>query len=50
VNIFISFVGAGLLGLPYAFQRSGWLLGVICLAAVSTGNVYAKAAFIGKMS
>ena len=41
VNIFISFVGAGLLGLPYAFQRSGWLLGVICLAAVSTGNVYA---------
>ena len=41
MNIFISFVGAGLLGLPYAFQRSGWLLGVICLAAVSTGNVYA---------
>ena len=41
VNIFISFVGAGLLGLPYAFSRSGWLLGVCCLAAVSTGNVYA---------
>ena len=41
VNIFISFVGAGLLGLPYAFSRSGWCLGVICLAAVSTGNIYA---------
>lgn len=41
VNIFISFVGAGLLGLPYAFSRSGWLLGSICLAMVSTGNVYA---------
>ena len=41
VNIFISFVGAGLLGLPYAFSRSGWLLGSLCLAAVSIGNVYA---------
>ncbi|KAL7545368.1 hypothetical protein ACHAWF_011230 [Thalassiosira exigua] len=41
VNIFISFVGAGLLGLPYAFSRSGWFLGTLCLAAVSIGNVYA---------
>lgn len=41
VNIFISFVGAGLLGLPYAFSRSGWLLGSMSLAAVSSGNVYA---------
>jgi len=41
VNIFISFVGAGLLGLPYAFSRSGWLLGAMCLAVVSVGNVYA---------
>lgn len=41
VNIVISFVGAGLLGLPYAFSRSGWLLGSACLAAVSAGNVYA---------
>ncbi|KAL3762598.1 hypothetical protein ACHAWU_005801 [Discostella pseudostelligera] len=40
VNIFISFVGAGLLGLPYAFSRSGWLLGTFCLATVSIGNVY----------
>ena len=40
VNIFISFVGAGLLGLPYAFSRSGWLLGTLCLAICSIGNVY----------
>ena len=25
-NIFISFVGAGILGLPYAFRKSGTLL------------------------
>ncbi|EJK58568.1 hypothetical protein THAOC_21293 [Thalassiosira oceanica] len=41
VNIFISFVGAGLLGLPYAYSRSGWLLGSVALGLVSTGNVYA---------
>eukprot|EP00804_Cyclotella_cryptica_P017835 CCRYP_001244-RA/>CCRYP_001244-RA protein AED:0.00 eAED:0.00 QI:301/1/1/1/0.5/0.33/3/1338/486 len=40
VNIFISFVGAGLLGLPYAFSRSGWLLGTLSLALVSGGNLY----------
>jgi hypothetical protein len=40
VNIFISFVGAGLLGLPYAFSRSGWLLGTVSLALVSAGNLY----------
>jgi hypothetical protein len=40
VNIFISFVGAGLLGLPYAFSRSGWLLGTLSLALVSAGNLY----------
>lgn len=40
VNIFISFVGAGVLGLPYAFSQSGWLLGTFCLAACSLGNVY----------
>jgi hypothetical protein len=40
VNIFISFVGAGLLGMPYAFSRSGWLLGTVSLALVSAGNLY----------
>lgn len=41
VNIVISFVGAGLLGMPYAFSRSGWLLGSICISLVSIANVYA---------
>jgi len=41
VNIVISFVGAGLLGMPYAFSRSGWLLGSISISLVSIANVYA---------
>ena len=40
-NIIISFVGAGLLGMPYAFLQSGWLLGSIALVIVSAANVYA---------
>lgn len=40
INIFISFVGAGLLGMPYAFSRSGWLLGSVTLSAVSFANIY----------
>ena len=40
INVFISFVGAGMLGMPYAFSRSGWALGVFCLSAVSACNVY----------
>lgn len=41
VNIFISFVGAGLLGQPYAFAQSGWLMGTIAVTSVSAANVYA---------
>lgn len=41
VNIVISFVGAGLLGIPNAFSESGWLLGSITLLVVSGLNVYA---------
>ena len=41
VNIIISFVGAGLLGVPNAFSQSGWLLGSIALCSVSALNVYA---------
>ena len=40
VNIFISFVGAGMLGMPHAFSRSGWALGVVCLSSVSALNVH----------
>ena len=41
VNIIISFVGAGLLAVPNAFSRSGWLLGTVTLLTVSALNVYA---------
>jgi hypothetical protein len=41
VNIVISFVGAGLLGIPNAFMKSGWLLGFVALLVVSGLNVYA---------
>ena len=41
VNIIISFVGAGLLGIPYAYSRAGWLLGTVALFAISALNVYA---------
>ncbi|CAG9466814.1 unnamed protein product [Pedinophyceae sp. YPF-701] len=34
-NIFISFVGSGILGLPFAFAQSGWLTGVAMMAAVA---------------
>lgn len=41
INIVISFVGAGLLGIPNAFSQSGWLLGSVTLLTVSALNVYA---------
>lgn len=41
MNIIISFVGAGVLGIPDAFRKSGWLLGSITLIGVSILNVYA---------
>ena len=41
VNIIISFVGAGLLGIPFAFQKAGWLLGSVALMGTSALNVYA---------
>lgn len=40
VNIIISFVGAGLLGIPDAFRQAGWALGSIALCTVSALNVY----------
>ncbi|GAX23047.1 solute carrier family 36 [Fistulifera solaris] len=41
VNIVVSFVGAGLLGIPHAFLRAGWLLGSLTLCATSALNLYA---------
>jgi len=34
-NIFIAFIGSGVLGLPYAFKRSGILEGAFVMAAVA---------------
>ncbi|RDX87163.1 Amino acid transporter AVT3C, partial [Mucuna pruriens] len=34
-NIFISIVGAGVLGLPYSFKRTGWLMGLFMLFIVA---------------
>jgi solute carrier family 36 (proton-coupled amino acid transporter) len=34
-NIFISFIGAGILGLPYAFMRAGLVLGTLFMICLS---------------
>ncbi|KAF8405561.1 hypothetical protein HHK36_010468 [Tetracentron sinense] len=34
-NVFIAIVGAGVLGLPYTFKRTGWLFGVLMIFAVA---------------
>ncbi|KAK7309416.1 hypothetical protein RJT34_06125 [Clitoria ternatea] len=34
-NIFIAIVGAGVLGLPYSFKKTGWVLGLLMLFTVA---------------
>ncbi|CAL9077403.1 unnamed protein product [Musa acuminata var. zebrina] len=34
-NVFIAIVGAGVLGLPYAFRQTGWAAGALLLLAVA---------------
>ncbi|XP_004509454.1 amino acid transporter AVT3C-like [Cicer arietinum] len=34
-NIFISIVGAGVLGLPYSFKKTGWIMGLVMLFSVA---------------
>ncbi|MQM10466.1 hypothetical protein Taro_043360 [Colocasia esculenta] len=34
-NVFIAIVGAGVLGLPYAFKRTGWVAGSLMLLVVA---------------
>ncbi|KAK1303838.1 Lysine histidine transporter-like 3 [Acorus calamus] len=34
-NVFIAIVGAGVLGLPYTFMRTGWLMGSLMIAVVA---------------
>ena len=40
-NIFIAVVGAGVLGLPYAFAKSGLVLGAVFLIFVAALALYA---------
>lgn len=39
-NVFIAVVGAGVLGLPYTFKRTGWLTGLIMIFAVAALTYY----------
>ncbi|RRT43313.1 hypothetical protein B296_00033645 [Ensete ventricosum] len=39
-NVFIAIVGAGVLGLPYAFRQTGWAAGAILLLAVAAFTFY----------
>ncbi|KAG2702993.1 hypothetical protein I3843_06G109700 [Carya illinoinensis] len=34
-NVFIAIVGAGVLGLPYSFKRTGWVMSLLMLFAVA---------------
>ncbi|KAJ4963869.1 hypothetical protein NE237_023808 [Protea cynaroides] len=34
-NVFIAIVGAGVLGLPYTFKKTGWVLGVLMILSVA---------------
>lgn len=34
-NIFISIVGAGVLGLPYTFRRSGWVVATVSVVSAA---------------
>ncbi|KAK9670485.1 hypothetical protein RND81_13G204900 [Saponaria officinalis] len=39
-NIFIAIVGSGVLGLPYTFKKSGYILGIITLSCVALLTYY----------
>ncbi|KAF5180448.1 Amino acid transporter avt3b [Thalictrum thalictroides] len=34
-NVFIAIVGAGVLGLPYTFKKTGWIFGILMIFTVS---------------
>lgn len=34
-NVFIAIVGAGVLGFPYAFKRTGWVMSLLMLSSVA---------------
>ncbi|XVF44699.1 hypothetical protein PTKIN_Ptkin02bG0145000 [Pterospermum kingtungense] len=39
-NVFIAIVGAGVLGLPYAFKRTEWVMGLLMLFSVVALTTY----------
>ncbi|XWS42243.1 hypothetical protein CRYUN_Cryun17cG0151400 [Craigia yunnanensis] len=39
-NVFIAIVGAGVLGLPYTFKKTGWLMGSLMLFSVALLTYY----------
>lgn len=39
-NLFISVVGAGVLGLPYAFRRSGLIQGTLVMIIIAALNLH----------
>ncbi|KAJ8545128.1 hypothetical protein K7X08_017711 [Anisodus acutangulus] len=39
-NIFMSFVGAGILGFPYTFKRTGWVMGSFLIISVAILTYY----------
>ncbi|XVF16040.1 hypothetical protein REPUB_Repub09cG0207300 [Reevesia pubescens] len=39
-NVFIAIVGAGVLGLPYTFKKTGWLMGSLMLFSVALLSYY----------
>ncbi len=45
-NTFISFIGAGILGLPYAFRKSGLFEGVVVMIIVSYLSVKGMLVFL----
>ncbi|KAJ4714037.1 Amino acid transporter like [Melia azedarach] len=39
-NVFIAIVGAGVLGLPYTFKKTGWIMGSLMLFSVAALTYY----------
>ncbi|KAM3362861.1 amino acid transporter AVT3B-like [Capsicum galapagoense] len=39
-NMFMSLVGAGVLGLPYTFKKTGWVMGSLLIISVGTLDYY----------
>ncbi|KAA8547601.1 hypothetical protein F0562_004030 [Nyssa sinensis] len=39
-NVFIAIVGSGVLGLPYTFKRTGWVMGTFTLVSVAFLTYY----------